>query len=72
MNRYEKCGLTVINSHPSSNDRYRLMMERGLQLLAAGIFKMDRVVTHKVPLPEIPALPDLSHQAGFVKGVVVM
>ncbi len=63
-------GFTIINSSPSA--RIRETMPAAVDLIERGVFNLEPLVTHVVPLPEYPSLMKqvLDGDDSYVKGVV--
>jgi len=64
--------LTVINSHPSSDAKYKRLMGQGLEMLADGIFDLQPLITHVIPLEEIARIPQMAATPDFIKAVVAL
>ena len=64
--------LTVINSHPSSQAKYKRLMARALEMLANGAFDLHPLMTHRVPLEQVGCVPQMATQKDFIKAIVVL
>ncbi|MDE2703346.1 MAG: alcohol dehydrogenase catalytic domain-containing protein [Chloroflexota bacterium] len=66
-------GLIAHSAHPAYSPDMAADYRRALAALARGVFPMDLVVTHRLPLDGIAEGFDMlrSHAPGYLKGVVV-
>ncbi|HEY0791180.1 MAG TPA: zinc-binding dehydrogenase [Chthoniobacterales bacterium] len=65
-------GLDVINAHERDHQVYVHGMREALELFKAGTLQIDRLITHRLPLPEINAAFHVAEQrpSGFFKAAV--
>jgi threonine dehydrogenase-like Zn-dependent dehydrogenase len=70
---FAHAGLIAINAHPSYSLDPAEDMRRGLEALARGIFPMQRLVTHRLPLERLADAFELarSQADGYIKAVIV-
>jgi len=65
-------GLTIVNAHPATRDKYKILMAEGLEQLAARTFNMDPLITHEIPLARMDEVYRLLQKpADFIKVVVL-
>jgi len=69
---WEMKGAVVLNPHPSFSLNEMDDLRRAIDALERGIFKMDKIITHRFPLYEIQrAFETLKAKPeGYIKGIV--
>lgn len=73
LSGFAHAGLVAVNAHPSYSLDPADDMRRGLAALARGIFPMERLVTHRLPLERLADAFELarSQADGYIKAVIV-
>ncbi|MEK6645774.1 MAG: zinc-binding dehydrogenase [Candidatus Firestonebacteria bacterium] len=65
--------LTIINSHPSSEEKCKSLMARSVKLLQDGKFDLNKLITHKFKLEELNKVYEmLKTGKDFIKMVVMI
>ncbi len=73
MRNFSYQGLIAHSAHPAYSPDMAADYRRGLAALARGVFPMDLVVTHRLPLDRVGEGFEMlrQHAPGYLKGVVV-
>lgn len=65
-------GLTIINSHPATERKYKSLMEKGLDLIKKGEFDTKTLITHQFKLDEMDKVYELLKKPDeFIKIVIL-
>ena len=63
--------LTVINSHPSTDEKFKDLMERAIRNLEMGKFNIKKLITHRFKLEEMPEMSEImKRKEHFIKMIV--
>jgi threonine dehydrogenase-like Zn-dependent dehydrogenase len=70
---WDSKGLEVMMTNPNRADDMRPNLRLAMRMLGRGVFKMDKLVTHKWPLSEIQSGFEyaLKKPKDYIKGVVI-